>query len=134
VEEEVKKMKKLMVVAVVLTVVVFAFGAMAQQKGAPAKPAPAGETWNAAIGSLDKIDAAAKTLDVKTMVKAPKSPVVEKMMTFATDGNTKIFMLGEKNQPKKLSFDYLKVGMTLWLTYKIEGGKNIALSIEVRPK
>jgi len=128
-------MKKLIFVAAVLTVIVFAFGAMAQQKGtpSPAKPAPA-DVWNAAVGVLEKIDSAAKTLEVKTMVKVPQKPVGEKMMTFATDDKTKIFILGEKNKEKKLSFDYLKTGMTLWITYKVEGGKNTAKTIEVRPQ
>jgi hypothetical protein len=125
-------MKKLIFVVAVLTVVAFAFGAMAQTTS-PAKPAPA-DVWNAAVGVLEKIDTAAKTLEVKTMVKAPKKPVVEKMMTFATDDKTKIFILGEKNQEKKLSFDYLKTGMTLWITYKVEAGKNMAKTIEVRPQ
>jgi hypothetical protein len=124
VEEEVKDMKKLIFVAVVLTVV--AFGAIAAQ------PAHAADVWNAAVGVLEKIDAAAKTLEVKTMVKAPKMPAVEKMMTFATDNKTKIFKLVEERKEKKLSFADLKTGQTLWITYKVEAGKNIAKTIEVR--
>lgn len=130
-------MKKLIFVATVLTVVAFVFGAMAQQKGTPppAQPAQVVQTWNAAVGVLDKIDAAAKTLEVKTMVKVdPKKPAQEKMMTFATDDKTKIFILGEKRQEKKLSFADLKTGQTLWIIYKVEAGKNMATSIEVRPK
>ncbi len=120
-------MKKLIFVAAVLTAVAFALGAMAQQKAAPA------DTWNATVGVLGKIDAAAKTLEVKTKVKAPNKPVVEKMATFAVDDKTKIFMLGEKNKEKILSFDALKTGQTLWMTYKTEGGRNIAKTIEIRP-
>jgi hypothetical protein len=123
-------MKKLIFVVAVLTVVAFAFGAMAQTTS-PAKPAPA-DVWNAAVGVLEKIDAAAKTLEVKTMVKAPKMPAVEKMMTFATDNKTKIFKLVEERKEKKLSFADLKTGQTLWITYKVEAGKNIAKTIEVR--
>jgi hypothetical protein len=127
-------MKKLIFVAVVITAVAFAFGAMAQQKGTPAKPAPVGVVWRAAVGTIEKIDAAAKTLEAKTEKKAsPKAPVEVKMMTFATDDNTKIFTLGEKKKEKKLSFADLKAGMTIWITYKVEGGKNVATSIEVRP-
>ena len=47
VKEEVKDMKKVIFIAAVLTVVAFAFGAMAQQKTTPppAKPAPAADVW-----------------------------------------------------------------------------------------
>ena len=128
-------MKKLMLVVVMLTVIAFAFGAMAQQKGAPApaKPAPAGDVWMAAVGTLEKIDAAAKTFDFKKIVKPKGKKAIETMMTFATDDNTKIFKLGEKNKEIKLSFADLKTGQTLWITYKVEGGKNIAKAIEIRP-
>lgn len=127
-------MKKLIFVATVITVV-FAFGAMAQQTGtpSPAKPAPAADSWNAAVGVLEKIDAAAKTFDFKKIVQPKGKKAIETMMTFATDDKTNIFILGEKNKEKKLSFDYLKTGMTLWITYKVEGGKNMAKTIEVRP-
>lgn len=128
-------MKKLIFVAVVLTVVAFAFGAIAQQKGAPspAQPAPVGDVWNAAVGTLEKIDAATKTFDFKKIVTPKGKKAIETMMTFATDDNTKIFKLDEKLKEKKLPFDYLKPGQTLWITYKVVGGKNIAKTIEVRP-
>jgi Cu/Ag efflux protein CusF len=130
VEEEVKDMKKVIFVAAVLTLVAFTFGAVAAQQ--KAAPAPAAQTWNAAVGVLEKIDSATKTFDFKKIVKPKGKPAIETKMTFATDDNTKIFMLDEKRKEKKLSFDYLKTGMTLWITYKVEGGKNMATSIEVR--
>ncbi len=128
-------MKKLIFVAVVLTVVAFAFGALAQQKASPppAQPAPALDVWQAAVGVLEKIDAAAKTLEFKKIVKPKGRPATETMMTFATDNKTKIFKLDEKNKEKKLSFADLKTGQTLWIIYKIEGGKNVATKIEIRP-
>jgi Cu/Ag efflux protein CusF len=130
-------MKKLIFVVAVLTVVAFAFGALAaQQKAAPAPAkaaAPAAQTWNAATGSLEKIDAAAKTFDFKKIVTPKGKKPIETMMTFATDDKTKIFKLVENNKEEKLSFDYLKTGQTLWIIYKVEGGKNMATKIEIRP-
>ena len=128
-------MKKLIFVAAVLALVVFSFGAMAQQKGttSPAQPAPAADVWQAAVGVLEKIDAAAKTFDFKKIVQPKGKKAIETMMTFATDDKTKIFKLVENNKEKKLSFDYLKTGQTLWIIYKVEGGKNMATKIEVRP-
>ncbi|MCJ7664145.1 MAG: hypothetical protein MUO24_07865, partial [Desulfobacterales bacterium] len=61
-----------------------------------------------------------------------KKPI-ETMMTFATDDKTKIFKLVENNKEKKLSFADLKTGQTLWIIYKVEGGKNMATKIEIRP-
>ena len=128
-------MKKLIFIATVLTVVAFAFGAMAQQKGtpSPAQPAPAAGSWFAAVGVLEKIDAAAKTFDFKKIVQPKGKKAIETMMTFATDDKTKIFILTDKLKEKILSFDYLKTGQTLWITYKVEAGKNMAKTIEVRP-
>ena len=128
-------MKKLIFVAAVLTVVAFAFGALAQQKGTPppAQSAPAADSWFAAVGLLEKIDAAAKTFDFKKIVQPKGKKAIETMMTFATDDKTKIFKLDEKNKEKKLSFADLKTGQTLWIIYKVEGGKNMATKIEIRP-
>ena len=128
-------MKKLIFVATVLTVVAFAFGALAQQKTSPppAKPAPAADVWNAAVGVLEKIDAAAKTFDFKKIVTPKGKKPIETMMTFATNDKTKIFKLGEKKKEIKLSFADLKTGQTLWITYRVEGGKNMATKIEIRP-
>ena len=126
-------MKKLIFLVVSLAVIGLAFGSLAaEQKAAPSQKVPAGETWLAATGVLQKIDAAAKTFDFKKIVKGKGKPV-ETMMTFATNDKTKIYKLGEKNKEVKLSFADLKVGQTLWITYKAEGGKNIAKTIEIRP-
>jgi hypothetical protein len=129
-------MKKLIFVATVLTVVAFAFGVIAAQQKAsppPAQSAPAADSWFAAVGVLEKIDAAAKTFDFKKIVQPKGKKAIETMMTFATDDKTKIFKLVENNKEKKLSFDYLKTGQTLWIIYKVEGGKNMATKIEIRP-
>ncbi len=120
-------MKKLILVAAVLTVVAFAFGAITVQR------AVAADVWNAAVGTLLKIDAAAKAFEFKKIVTPKGKKPIETMMTFATDDKTMIFMLGEKKEKKKMSFADLKTGQTLWITYRVEGGKNIALSIEIRP-
>jgi hypothetical protein len=121
-------MKKLIFVVAVLTGVVFAFGAVTAQ------PAPAAGVWNAAVGTLLKIDASAKTFEFKKIVQPKGKKAIETMMTFATDAKTEIFKLGEKNKKIKLSFADLKTGQTLWITYGVEGGKNIAISIEIRPQ
>jgi hypothetical protein len=135
VKEEVKNMKKLLFVATVLTVIAFTLGAMAaQQKAAPApaKAAPAGNAWQAARGVIEKIDAAAKTFEINSLFKVKgKYVLTGKMATIATDDKTKLFTL-VNGKEKKLSFADLKTGMTLWITYKVEGGKNIARSVEVR--
>jgi peptidoglycan hydrolase CwlO-like protein len=120
-------MKKLILVAAVLTVVIFAFGAITVQL------ARAAGAWNAAVGVLQKIDASAKTFEFKKIVQPKGKKAIETMMTFATDDKTKIFKLGEKAKEVKQSFADLKEGQTLWITYRVEGGKNIANTIELRP-
>ena len=127
-------MKKLIFIIAVLAVFGFAFGSLAaEQKTAPSKTAPAGETWLAATGVLQKIDAATKTFEFKKIVQPKGGKAIETMMTFATNDKTKIFKLGEKNKQVKQSFADLKTGQTLWITYYVEGGKNIAKTIEIRP-
>jgi hypothetical protein len=132
--KEVRHMKKLLFIMAVIAVFGFAFGSLAaEQKTTPAKTTPSGETWLAATGVLQKIDAATKTFDFKKIVKPKGGKATETMMAFVTDGKTKIFKLGAKKQEVKLSFSDLKVGQTLWITYMVEGGKNIAKTIEIRP-
>jgi Cu/Ag efflux protein CusF len=127
-------MKKLLFIIVALTIFGFAFGSLAaEQKTTPSKTAPAADTWLAATGVLQKIDAATKTFEFKKIVQPKGKKAIETMMTFATDDKTKIFKLGEKNKEVKQSFADLKTGQTLWITYKDEGGKNIAKTIEIRP-
>ncbi len=120
-------MKKLIFAAAVLTVVAFAFGAIV------ARPAPAADSWFAAVGVLEKIDAAAKAFEFKKIVQPKGKKAIETMMTFATNDKTNIFKLDEKLKEKKLSFADLKTGQTLWITYRVEGGKNMAITIEIRP-
>ncbi len=126
-------MKKLIFVVVVLTAVAFAFGAIAaQQKATPptAKAAPA-EVWNVAKGRIEKIDAAAKTVDVKQLIKVKGKYVLEgKVTTIATDDKTTFFTV-VKGKEKKLGFADLKAGMDVSAKYKVEAGKNIATSVRV---
>jgi Cu/Ag efflux protein CusF len=127
-------MKKLLFIIAVLAVFGFAFGSLAaEQKTSSSKTAPAADTWLAATGVLQKIDAATKTFEFKKIVQPKGRKAIETMMTFATDEKTMIFKLGEKNKKIKLSFADLKTGQTLWITYEAEGGKNIAKTIEIRP-
>jgi hypothetical protein len=129
-------MKKMIFVVAVLSVIVFAFASLAAEQKAtppPAKPAPAADVWQAAVGVLEKIDAAAKTFDFKKIVTPKGKKPIETMMTFATDDKTKIFKLVENNKEKILSFADLKTGQTLWIIYKVEAGKNMATKIEIRP-
>ncbi len=127
-------MKKLIFVVVVLTAVAFAFGALAAQQKAtppPAKAAPAAEVWNVAKGRIEKIDAAAKTFDVKQLIKVKGKYVLEgKVTTIATDDKTTFFTV-VKGKEKKLGFADLKAGMNVGVKYKVEAGKNIAASVRV---
>jgi hypothetical protein len=128
-------MKKLIFVATVLTVVAFAFGAIAAQQKAtppPAKATAATEVWDVAKGRIEKIDAAAKTFEVKSLVKVNGKYVLEgKMKTIAIDDKTKFFTVTEKGKEKKLGFADLKTGMDVAVKYKVEAGKNIATSVKV---
>ena len=121
----------------ILTLVAFISVATAQQ-AAPAKPAgtpapapakPAGTPAPAAApapapakmesfsGDIAKVDAMAKTV----MVKGKKAE-----MTFVTDDKTKI-TLGGKDMP----LGDLKEGMGANVSYKKDGGKNVAATIKV---
>ena len=127
-------MKKLLFIIAALAVFGFVFGSLAaEQKTTPSKTTPAADTWLAAVGVLQKIDAAAKTFEFKKIVQPKGKKAIETMMSFATNDKTKIFKLGEKNKEVKQSFADLKAGQTLWITYYVEGGKNIAKTIEIRP-
>lgn len=119
-------MKKVMVFVAVLTMVAFAFGAMAAEtaKTAPAKPAPAPKMakFN---GAIAKVDGPAKTFDVKKMVTV-KGKKEEKVMTFATDAKTKI----TKGKEVK-AFPDLKEGMNVTVEYKVEMGTNMAEMVKI---
>ncbi len=122
-------MKKVMIFVAVLTMVAFAFGAMAaEQKPAPAPaktaPAPAPEMKKFS-GAIAKVDGPAKTFDVKKMVTV-KGKKQEKIMTFATDANTKI----TKGKEVK-AFADLKAGMDVSVEYTVAAGKNMASAVKI---
>jgi hypothetical protein len=114
-------MKKVMIFVAVLTMLAFAFGAMAAEKGKTA-PAPKMEKFS---GAIAKIDGPAKTFDVKKMVTV-KGKKEEKVMTFATSDKTKI----TKGKEVK-AFADLKEGMDVKVEYKVEMGKNMAEVVKI---
>ena len=114
-------MKKVMIFVAVLTMVAFAFGAIAAEK-AKTTPAPKVEKFS---GAIAKVDAVAKTFDVKKMVTV-KGKKEEKVMTFATDDKTKI----TKGKEVKASAD-LKVGMDVAVEYNKLADKNLALTVKI---
>ena len=127
-------MKKVMIFVAVLTMVAFAFGAMAAEQKtttapakttpAPAKPAPAPKMEKFS-GAIAKVDGPAKTFDVKKMVTV-KGKKEEKVMTFATDAKTKI----TKGKEVK-AFADLKAGMDVSVEYTVEMGKNVASTVKI---
>ncbi len=116
-------MKKVILLVALLTTVAFVSGVMAQQKPAPAPapataPAPAPEKAAKAekfSGTVEKVDEAAKTVDVKSG---------KKTMTFATD-QAKLTRGG-----KEMSAADLKKGMHVSVEYKKEGDKMVATDIK----
>ena len=111
-----------MIFVAVLTMVAFAFGAIAAEK-AKTTPAPKVEKFS---GAIAKIDAVAKTFDVKKMVTV-KGKKEEKVMTFATDEKTKI----TKGKEVK-AFAELKVGMDIAkVEYNKMADKNLALTVKI---
>ena len=122
-------MKKIMIFVAVLTMVAFAFGAMAAEKTttapaktapAPAKPAPAPKMEKFS-GAIAAVNALAKTFDVKKMVKKQ-----EKVMTFDTTDKTKI----TKGKEVK-AFADLKAGMDVSVEYTVAAGKNTASAVKI---
>lgn len=128
-------MKKTILLIVMLTLVAFASGVMAQQKpatgkpaAAPAAPAPAPQPaatekvkLEKLSGTIEKVDDMAKAIDVKGKVKQGS-----KTQTFATDDKTKITKAG-----KDMLFADLKQGVRVSVSYKKDGDKMIAASIKV---
>src|SRR4030042_4250427 len=115
-------MKKMILLVVMLTLVAFVSGVMAQQKPAPEKPAaaPAPAPKPAApaklekfSGAIEKVDEMAKAIEVKGKVKKE-----EKTLTFATDDKTKI-----TKGKDTLSFADLKKGLNISVEYKKDGEK-----------
>jgi hypothetical protein len=121
-------MRKMILLVVMLTLVAFVSGVMAQQKPAPEKPAAAPAPKAAApaklekfSGAIDKVDEVAKAIEVKGKVKKE-----EKVLAFATDDKTKI-----TKGKETLSFADLKKGMNVSVEYKKDGGKMVAAAIKV---
>ncbi len=111
-------MKKTIVLVVMLTLVAFVSGAMAQQKPAPAAPAAA------APAKMEKFGGEIKSADAMA-----KSIVVAKgkdEKTFAVAADTKI-MKGKET----LKFEDLKAGMNVVIEYKKEMDKMMATTIKV---
>jgi predicted dinucleotide-utilizing enzyme len=118
-------MKKIFFVVAALALFAFvSAGAMAaEQKAAPAKPAPV--KMHKFTGAIGNIDAMAKTFDVKAKVKV-KGKTEEKTMTFVADDSTKI-----TKGKKALTFADLKTGMHASVQYKVEMEKNMAATVKV---
>jgi hypothetical protein len=122
-------MRKLILLVVLLTLVAFVSGAMAQQKPAPAKPAttpapapaPAPAKLEKFSGVIEKVDEMAKAIVVKGKVKKEV-----KALTFGTDDKTKITKAG-----KDVSFGDLKKDMSVTVEYKKDGEKMTAATIKV---
>jgi hypothetical protein len=110
-------MKKMILLVVMLTLVAFVSGVMAQQKPAPEKPAAA----PAPAPKPAAVDEIAKAIEVKGKVKKE-----EKTLTFATDDKTKI-----TKGKETLSFADLKKGMNVSVEYKKDGDKRVAAAIKV---
>jgi len=123
-------MKKMILLVVMLTMVAFVSGVMAQQKPAPEKPAaapaPAPKPAPPAklekfSGAIEKVDAMAKAIEVKGKVKKEA-----KTLTFAADDKTKI-----TKGKDTLSLADLKKGMNVSVEYKKDGDKMVAVAIKV---
>jgi Cu/Ag efflux protein CusF len=111
-------MNKIVFGLVVLMVLAFVSGSMAQPKPAPAPEKPKMEKFR---GVIEKVDEAAKTVEVKGRQRKE-----EKTLTFATDDKTKILRV-----KKELALADLKDGMHVFVGYKKEGDKMIAALIKV---
>ncbi len=107
-------MKKIACGLVVLMVVAFVSALMAQPK--PATTSAPTEKLAKFRGIIEKIDEAAKTIEVKGKRTGP--------LTFSTDEKTMI-MFGGKLE----SFADLKKGLHVIVDYKKEGTKLIAVAI-----
>ncbi|MDO9123045.1 MAG: hypothetical protein Q7V12_01340 [Deltaproteobacteria bacterium] len=120
-------MKKLILLATLLTLVAFISGALAQpkpvEKPAPAQAPAASDKpkLEKASGAIEKVDEVAKTLEVKHEVKKE-----EKTLAFAVDDKTKI-----TKGKETLSFAELKEGMHVAIEYKKDGDKNVAVTVKV---
>jgi Cu/Ag efflux protein CusF len=119
-------MKKTILFVVMLTLVAFVSGAMAQAPSkaattAPAKAAPASTApvkMEKSGGEIKSVDAMAKSIVVVGKGKAEK--------TFMVTADTKI-MKGKE----ALKFEDLKAGMKVGVEYKMDMGKMVAGAIKV---
>ena len=115
-------MKKVILLVLMLTLVAFVSGVMAQQKTAPA-PAPAAPAGTKPA-KLEKFAG-----DIKSVDAMAKSIVVAKgkeEKTFGVTADTKI-MKGKE----ALKFEDLKAGMNVAIEYKKDGDKMTAATIKV---
>ena len=119
-------MKKTILFVVMLTLVAFVSGAIAQAPAkpattAPAKAAPASTApvkMEKSGGEIKSVDAMAKSIVVVGKGKAEK--------TFMVTADTKI-MKGKE----ALKFEDLKAGMKVGVEYKMDMGKMVAGAIKV---
>lgn len=128
-------MKKLILLVVMLTLVAFVSGVMAQPKPAPQKPAatdtaaavPAkakemkAEKMQKFSGTIAKVDEMGKMVEVKGKMKKE-----EKSMSFMTNDTTKI-----TKGKETMKMADLKEGMTASVEYKKDGDKMIAATIKI---
>ena len=112
-------MKKTILLVVMLTLVAFVSGAIAQQKPAPAAPAstaPAKVKLQKFIGAIKSVDAMGKSI-VVTKGKEEK--------TFVITNDTKI-----TKGKAAIKFEDLKAGVHVHVGYKTEMDKNVAATIQ----
>ena len=125
-------MKKMILLVVMLTLVAFVSGVMAQPKPAPAPAAPAStapakakevkmEKMQKFSGTIARVDEMGKMVEVKGKIKKE-----EKSMSFMIDDATKI----TKGKGTMKMTD-LKEGMTASVQYKKDGDKMIAATIKI---
>jgi len=118
-------MKKIILLAVLLTLAAFVSGAIAADAPKTATPAPAAaKPATPAPAKLEKFSGAIKSADAVT-----KSIVVVKGKTekiFVVTADTKI-----TKGKEALKFEDLKAGMNVVVEYKKEMDKNIAVTIKV---
>jgi hypothetical protein len=125
-------MKKMILLVIMLTLVAFVSGVMAQPKPAPAPAAPAStasakakemktEKMHKFSGTIAKVDEMGKIVEVKGMMKKE-----EKSMTFMIGDTTKITKAKET-----MKMADLKEGMKASIEYKKEGDKMMAATVRI---
>ncbi len=107
-------MKKIACGLGVLIIVAFVSSSMAQPK--PATTSPPTERLARFMGAIEKIDEAAKTIEVRARKPEP--------VIFFTDEKTQ-FMISNN----EASFGDLKIGLYVVVEYRQEGTKRIAAAI-----